>query len=302
MRVLVIINPGAGQGAHLPGFLRRLLRLKTKEVLDAGVLKARIEAGFQAQGIAPTIEYTLHAGHATQLSRLAAAQGYDAVVAVGGDGTVNEVVNGLAGSGTALGIVPAGTANLLASELNLPADIAAACAVIAAGRTQTIDLGAIDGRYFTMMAGVGFDAHVVRLVDRKLKGRWGAFSYLIILVAEIMRYSFQPIQAITETGEHLSGYYLFVQNATSYGSGFAASPESRLDDGLLELVVFPKKSFFLVVRYLLSEKKDSFSVFRRSIQDLKILTKHEVQIDGDYHCSGPCGIKIVPRGLRVLVP
>jgi len=262
----------------------------------------RIGEGLEACGVVPQLELTRHPGHATALAKDAAAAGYDAVIAVGGDGTVNEVVNGLAGTDTALGLIAAGTANLLAGELNLPSDITLACNVIAASRTKVIDLGVVDGRFFTMMAGVGFDARVVRLVDRKLKGRWGAFSYLIVLAREIMRYSFQPIHAVTEQGERLNGYYLFVQNATSYGSGFSASPQSQLDDGLLEIVVFPKKSLFLVVRYLLSAHKDSFPVLKRSIQGLQILSKHEIQIDGDYYCCGPCGIKIVPGGLRVLVP
>ncbi|MBK9586618.1 MAG: diacylglycerol kinase family lipid kinase [Alphaproteobacteria bacterium] len=301
MLVFVIINPGAGQGVRLPGFLRRFLRLKKKEVLDASVLRQRIQDGFRAQDIVPTIEYTLYPGHAVELSRQAAAQGYNAVVAVGGDGTVNEVVNGLAGTDTALGIILAGTANLLAGELNLPADIATACAVIAAGRTKTIDLGVIDGRYFTMMAGIGFDAHVVRLVDRKLKGRWGAFSYLIVLFREFFRYGFKPIDVVTETGERLRGYYIFVQNAATYGSGFSASPESTLDDGRFELIIFPRRSFFSVLRYLLAKKKDTQAVVKRSILRLEVLTPHEVQIDGDFSCFGPAEISLHELSLRVLV-
>lgn len=251
-------------------------------------------------GVRPSFEYTQYPGHATDLAKNAASEGYDAVVAAGGDGTVNEVVNGLAGSPTALGIVAAGTANLLAGELNLPADIPSACSAIVAGKSRTIDLGIIDGRFFTIMAGVGFDAHVVRLVDRKLKGRWGAFSYLIVTVRELLRYSFQPIEAEADDGERLRGYYLFVQNGTTYGSGFAASPESQLNDGLLEVILFPHRRFITVVQYLLSPRKQDFSVTRRTVKSIKILSSHEIQIDGDFFSQGPAVISIRPSCIRVI--
>ena len=300
MRVLVVMNPGAGQGVHLPFFLRRMLKLPQKEDLSAGELRERIDRGLRGQGVQPEFEGTQYPGHATVLARQAAAEGFDAVVAVGGDGTVNEVVNGLAGTETALGIIPAGTANLFAAELGIPSDIQAACAVVGQDVRKIIDLGFIDGRYFTMMAGIGFDAHVVRLVDRRLKGQWGAFSYLIVALRELVRYSFPRIEAITDTGESLFGYYAFVQNACSYGSGFEASPGSRLDDGLFEVIVFPRRRFFTVIQYLLSARKESCDVVTRSIRKLELRTPHDIQIDGDFFSQGPAVIELRARSLHVL--
>ncbi len=302
MRILVVINPKAGSGIHLPFFLRKVLRLKSKKTLSSEALRQNIESALALPGVSASFEYTLYPGHATELAKKAASEGYDAVVATGGDGTVNEVVNGLAGSRTALGIIAAGTANLLAGELNLPSEIDLASAVIVSGRTRTIDLGMIEGRYFTIMAGVGFDAHVVRLVTRKLKGRWGAFSYFIVTLRELMRYSFPAIEIVTEEGERLRGYYLFVQNGRTYGSGFAASPDSQLNDGLLEVILFPERRFITVIQYLLSPRKGNFKVHRRTVRSIKILNSQEIQIDGDFFTQSPAEISICPSALRVLAP
>lgn len=302
MRALVLINPKAGQGARLPFFMRRFMRLPAKEKFAPEALRSLIEHELAAHGIQTHFVFTAHSGQAIDLAREAAEEGYYAVIASGGDGTINEIVCGLAGTQVVLGILPCGTANVLASELGIPSEIAKACSMIAQGKVKTLDLGMLNGRPFTMMAGIGFDAHVVRRVDRGLKGRWGAFSYLFVLMSQLWRYTFRPIEAVTDTGEKVSGYYMFVQNASRYGSGFSASPDSRLDDGILELIVFPKRGFLKLVQYLLSDHKDSFDVLHRSIRSVDILTSHEIQIDGDYFCDGPAHIEIRRACLKVFVP
>lgn len=283
-------------------FIRWLMRLPPKNNIDPEALKALVEAEMSSRGIATRFIWTSSPGQAIELARNSAQDGYDAVVAVGGDGTVNEVVNGLAGSPIALGIIPCGTANVLAAELQIPSQISSACSVIAQGKIKIIDLGILNGRAFTMMAGIGFDAHVVRLVDRELKGRWGGFSYVIVALRELVRYSLRRIEVVTDTGERLAGYYIFIQNASRYGSGFSASPGSKIDDGLLEVIIFPKRRFFILVRYLLSDRKDSFDVMRRTIRWVDVLTPHEIQIDGDYYCDGPARIEVRPAVLKVIVP
>lgn len=302
MRVLVIANSKAGQGVRLPSFLRRILRVPLREYLELEDLRRRVEAYLGEHDCVVDWAETQYAGHAQQLAKEAADRRFDVVVAVGGDGTVNEVVNGLAGSPTALGIIPAGTANLLAGELGVPADVDKACAVIAGGSVRVIDLPFVNSRYFTMMAGIGFDAHVVRLVDRRLKGRWGIFSYLIVTLRELVRYRFDRIEVRTDSGETKSGYYMFVQNAQSYGSGYSASPGSRIDDGLMELIIFPRRSLFTVVQYLLSAEKGRFDVSISAVRGVDLLSAHDIQIDGDFFGSGPSRIGIKPGFLRVVVP
>lgn len=302
MRVFVIANSKAGQGVRLPAFLRRILRVPVREYLGLEDLRRCVEACFARSGVEVGWAETQYAGHAKELAQDAAAQGFDVVVAVGGDGTVNEVVNGLAGTETALGIIPAGTANLLAGELDLPAGVEEACAVISGGAMRRIDLPFINDRYFTMMAGIGFDAHVVRLVDRRLKGRWGIFSYLIVTLRELMRYRFERIEVSLDSGEVHSGYYMFVQNARSYGSGYSASPGSRIDDGLMELIVFPRRSLFTVVQYLLSADKSRFDVSLCAVKAVEIKSGHDIQIDGDFFGRGPARIGIRSGALRVVVP
>lgn len=302
MRVFVIANSKAGQGVRLPAFLRRLLRVPVREYLGAEDLRRRVEVCFARNGIETEWAETHYAGHARELANAAADKGFDVVVAVGGDGTVNEVVNGLAGTQTALGVIPAGTANLLAGELGLPAEIDAACEVISRKKLRVMDLPFINDRSFAMMAGIGFDAHVVRLVDRRLKGRWGIFSYLIVTFRELMRYRFDPIEVRTDSGEHHSGYYMFVQNARSYGSGYSASPGSLIDDGLMELIIFPRRNLLTVVQYLLSADKSRFDVTLSAVKSVEILSGHDIQIDGDFYGCGPARIGIKPGALRVAVP
>lgn len=302
MRVLVIANPKAGQGVRIPAVLRRLMRVPVREYPEPAELRVRVESRLASHGAHVEWAQTNHAGHATDLARHAVARGVEVVVAIGGDGTVNEVVNGLAGSQAALAVIPGGTANLLAGELGIPAGIDAACDVVLQGRRRIIDLPFVNGRYFTMMAGIGFDAHVVRMVDRRLKGRFGMFSYLIVTVREILRYSFHKIHVRTDAGESLSGFYMFVQNAQSYGSGYTASPDSLMDDGVMELIVFPMRSLLTVVQYLLSADKKNFNVQRRTIKSLVLESVHDIQIDGDFFGQGPAQIGMRTGFLTVVVP
>lgn len=302
MRVLVIANPKAGQGLRIPAFLRRLMRVPVREEFSLKDARVRIENFFHSVSMPMEWAETQYAGHGRELAKDAVSRGVNVVIAVGGDGTVNEIINGLAGSQTALGIIPAGTANVLSGELGLPGDIGRACNIIAEGNTRTIDLPYVNERYFSMMAGIGFDAHVVRLVDRRLKGRWGVFSYLIVTLCELPFYKFESIEVITDAGERLRGCYMFVQNAQSYGSGFSASPGSKFDDGLMELIVFPGRSLITVIQYLLSASKDRFNVEKRGVRSLQISTSHDIQIDGDFFGKGPANFGIKPAALNVLVP
>ena len=297
----IVLNKNAGLGVDLPPTARRMLKMPVKELLTADEIIERLHSIFSEYNIKPDVCVTEYAGHGVDLAREMAEKKYDAVVAIGGDGTVNEVVNGLVGSETALGIIPFGTANLLAGELGLPTALDQACQVIYAGRTENIDTCVVQGRHFTIMAGIGFDAHVVRLVDRHIKSKWGALSYPMVTLREMIRYPFRKIRATTDGGEDLKGFYMFVQNAKCYGSGFSASPTSKMDDGVFEVIVFPSKTIFSLLLYLFSKDKDRFHVVTKGVKSLRIDTTHDIQIDGDYYCDGPAEIKIMPRALKVIV-
>ena len=159
----------------------------------------------------------------------------------------------------------------------------------------------VNGRHFTIMAGIGFDASVVSKVDGKVKGRWGALAYPLVALRELARYPFRRIKIRTQDGIELRAFYVFIQNAKTYASGFAITPSSKMDDGSLEVLMFPTKNIFSLVLYVLSRDKSKFCVEMQGVKSLEINSNHEIQIDGDFACKGPAKIKICPGSLRVLV-
>ncbi len=194
-KILVILNGNAGKGHDMPVFIRRILRLPEKETMSLDETHNRIVAALKQSDIHPKIVRTEWARHATELTKEAANDGYDVVVAVGGDGTINEIVNGLVNTKTRLGIIPRGTANLLATEMDIPSNLEDACAVIAKNKPVHIDTATVNDHYFTIMAGIGFDAHVVKEVDSStVKNKWGAIAYPLIAIRELVRYPFRPVR------------------------------------------------------------------------------------------------------------
>ena len=301
-KILVILNGNAGKGHDMPVFLRRLLRLPKKETMSLDETHERIVTALKKSDIHPKIVRTQWARHATELTKQAAKEEYDIVVAVGGDGTINEIVNGLVNTKTRLGIIPRGTANLLATEMNIPSNLEEACAVIAKNNPVHIDTATVNDHYFTIMAGVGFDAHVVKEVDSStVKSKWGALAYPLVAIRELIRYPFRRIRIRTQDGVDHIAFYVFVQNAKIYASGFKMTPDSKKDDGVLEVLMFPTKNIFSLILYLLSRKKHEHQLEMQGVKSLEIRSNHAIQIDGDFICKGPAKIKIIPQSLYVLV-
>ena len=164
-RTLIILNPFAGHDQ--PERMRR-----------------RLGGAFAARGAGFDLEVTRAPGHARELAEQAARLGYRAVVAVGGDGTVAEAATGLAGTATPLGIIPAGTANQVAYNLEIPQALEAAVEVAVHGQAVPIDLGRIGDRAFALVAGAGFDAAVMAAATRGLKERFGFAAYIYAAVKE----------------------------------------------------------------------------------------------------------------------
>jgi diacylglycerol kinase family enzyme len=203
-RMLVIVNPKA------TGMKERLRHL----VVYA--LQGRYDVH---------VEETQHRGHAIELCRNAAAQHYDVVAAFGGDGTVNEAANGLAGSRTALTAIPGGSNNVFAKELGIPNDVVDATEHLLglADRwtPRAVDLGVLNGRYFTFAAGMGLDASVVKRVDAHpaLKSRFGPFYFVESAVATFLsRYVVNPPKLTIEVdgAPPVTGVSAFIQNTAHY--------------------------------------------------------------------------------------
>lgn len=267
---------------------------------------------------------TQRRGHATSLSRDAAAEGYDVVVAFGGDGTVNEVANGLVGSETPLAVLPGGATNVYCRMLGVPNDVVDATEHLLAladdFKPRAVDVGKVNGRTFTFSAGVGLDASVVRLVDShpRLKARLGPWYFAQAGVSTFLRhYLIRPprLEVSTPDGRTLVGVSAFVQNAAPYTffrkRPVHLAPDAGLGSGDVAGVVLagatPLDIPTVIWRALSGKaqiarhpKVDAFRV-----REARVVSTDErllpVQVDGDYigdHAE--VELSVVARGLRVL--
>lgn len=206
------------------------------------------EKFFRQRGISAVFRLTAKPKEATFL----AAEGkgrYDAVVAMGGDGTIHEVVNGLAGSNTPLGVIPSGTGNVLARGLGIPRRLLkGALEAIVGRKSRRIDLGMINGAYFVMVAGIGFDALVASKVSPAMKRRFGVLAYALAAGREILRYKASPLRMEAE-GRLYRGASVVVQNSKIFGGPLSFAPSAEPDDGLLDLVLFERMSPFFACLY-----------------------------------------------------
>jgi diacylglycerol kinase family enzyme len=222
--VSIIINPVSG-GATLAEARRR------------AQIAARALDGAGEEG---EVVVTERRGHGRLLAAAAVARRARLVIAWGGDGTVNEVASALVGTGTALGIVPAGSGNGLARELRVPTRPDAAIRAALAATVRHVDAGQLDGRWFFSVAGVGFDAHVAAAFDRDLAGRRGLSTYARITARELWRYRCGAYQV--NGAAAVRALLVTFANSAQFGNGARIAPSARVDDGVLDLVVFEERS------------------------------------------------------------
>jgi diacylglycerol kinase (ATP) len=219
---VVIINPVAGPARR--GTPDERIRLA--------------EAALATSGMHAEIVLTESAGHAYELARRAVAQSAELVIAWGGDGTINEVGRAVAGSDTALGIVPAGSGNGLARELGIPFLPHDALAHALRTPVRRIDSGEVGGRLFFNVAGIGLDSHVAERVSRKHHAHGGLRRYVLASAREILTYDSVEYTIQTDTDLfRRTALLVAVANSRQYGYGAKIAPQARLDDGELDLVV-----------------------------------------------------------------
>lgn len=187
------------------------------------------------------IRLTQHAGHGEEIAREAAGHAY-AVIAVGGDGSVNDVIRGLYGTGTALGIIPKGSGNGLARSLGIPVNVVAALQLINRNLTEKIDIGKANGRFFASNAGVGYDALICKKFAKSTRRGLAVYAWLITKYMWLYRDWYWDI---TVDGQHYRrrAFLVNVANGTQMGYDFKIAPDANWTDGLLDVVVinkFPK--------------------------------------------------------------
>jgi len=310
-KTMIIYNPQAGQSAPLTPVFRQILGIKqrkyeTYDNKDNYIMN--IQKYLKEYGIKAKITYTKFPGHATLIAAECVKKKYNLVIAAGGDGTINEVVNGLAYSNTTLGIIPLGTANVLGIQLMIPAEIKAACQIIANGNKKRIDLGKIQDRYFVSMSGVGFDAHVIKKTGSKIKKLFGALSYVFVALSELFTYRFkQIIVKIDEQPIPRRGYFVIIGNGKYYGGDMVVATHADMTDGYLDVCIFKHRNILKLISYFMGMKlgriDKNMSVEYFQCKKISILKsgKHAVHVDAEYLCRTPVDVEICPKALTIAV-
>jgi diacylglycerol kinase (ATP) len=251
---------------------------------------------------------TARPGEAALMSRRAADEGFDKIVAAGGDGTINEVVNGLAGSGATLGLLPIGTVNVFAMELGLPWHNLEMCwEIVQNDNTRLIDLPNASGKYFVQLAGVGLDAQAVKETSVVLKRNFGPLSYLISAAQIAIR---QPPRLFLESDNSAlkEASLVLIGNGRRYGGPFPFFKHAVIDDGLLDVVAFRQLNYLGLIKYL----QDVFfssdirlpEVEYFQTRRLRVTSDQDVPFELDGELAGNCPVEFQmhERSLRVLVP
>jgi YegS/Rv2252/BmrU family lipid kinase len=251
---------------------------------------------------------TSGAGEAERLARNAATEGYEKIVAAGGDGTVNEIVNGIAGHNVSLGLLPIGTMNVFATELGLPLNDLASCwQIIEQNRTHRVDLPRANCQHFVQLAGVGLDAQAVKETSGAFKRSFGPLSYLISAVQVASRTP--PVLRIeSDDAATEEGSFVLVGNGRLYGGRFPFFKQAVMDDGLLDVIVFKRLNYLDIIRYLqdvvFTPQISSPEVEYFKTKHLRVTSDETVpvEIDGELVGNCPVEFKIRAGGLRVLTP
>jgi diacylglycerol kinase (ATP) len=287
---LVIVNPAAHN-------------VPSRERLDEA------DRWLRAQGWRVEWRETEGPGRATELAAGAAERRLPLVFVCGGDGTLSEAANGLAGSDTALAAIWAGTVNIWAREMRVPRRPLAAVKAAVGGERRRIDLGRAGERYFLLMAGYGLDGAIARRVHLGLKSRLGAATYAIAAARETLRYRSSPVTLRFDGEEHASQVLmLVVGNTRNYAGLVEITREAQVDDGLLDVCVFQGKGTLDIVlhalRTLLRRHMQSKKVLYRKARRLELAWGEPlpVQLDGDACQTSPTRVEVAPGALWVAVP
>lgn len=302
---LLIHNPNAGNG----GNGRRPRLDEARRILASG-------------GIEAELAETKGPGHATEIAHRATEEGRQLVIACGGDGTLNEVVNGLAaqqnGHRVPLALLPGGTANILAKELDIPWDIPSAAKRLVGGQVKDIALGLATPlnepekkKYFLSVAGAGPDGMIVYSVNLELKAKVGILAYWYEGVREVFRYKFQHFSVVVN-GEKIDSSLVIVGRTKNYGGPFKITTQADLYKDQFEVLALTTQSGFRYLSYLPSLWFDKL----RGTKGVYFLKSDSVicepiagvnapvyaQIDGESLARLPVEFRIVPRALKLLVP
>lgn len=250
---------------------------------------------------------------AIPIARKASQDGYDIVIAMGGDGTLGAVIQGIAGSKVKLGIIAAGTENDIAASLGIPDDLKEACALIATGYTRKLDLGQVSTKkrkkfYFFMLTAIGLTATVYPLIKEVPEGKLSGIGHA---VTTFLKFDSKPKVFLTLDGEskiEVETMLVTVANTPLIGAKNLVAPDASMEDGLLDIAVYPGFSKAELLSYFVKSAHESSTpdetIQRYQARKIKIRTspKLDVAAEGIILGKGTARIKVLPGALRVIAP
>jgi YegS/Rv2252/BmrU family lipid kinase len=265
-----------------------------------------------ARGITVDSIATTGPGHAGEIARRAVDRGADLILVAGGDGTINEAVNGMVHSDVPLGILPAGTANVLANELGTGKTMERTAEVLADSVPERVALGLISSenaqRHFLLMAGAGLDADIVYSVNPRVKEAVGKAAYWIGGFSKVGRRI--PEFTVRANGSEYRAGFALLSRVRNYGGDLEIAPTISLLDDEFEMVLFEGESSLGFLKYMLAvvvhqqQAMRGITILRtrQAAFSAPVGSKIHLQVDGEYAGLAPARVEIVPNALTLLVP
>jgi YegS/Rv2252/BmrU family lipid kinase len=285
---------------------KRLAGLYKPKISENDIIE-EVRKKCEKENIELDIEFTKYPKHATKLAK-AACVVYDLIITAGGDGTINEVINGMVHSNATLVIIPFGSTNVLACELGIPNNPEESAELITKGKKIEMDLGYAvtkeESRYFSMMLGVGPFAQVIKNMIPEFKKRWGRFAYPLGLIKLLFKYKWHKIY-VKHEAESI-GYFVIMSNIKYYAGEYEIADRANIRDGLLDLVIINRKNPWDIIALIFSFTIGKLNKYLRKeyyqTKEADIYSNHEmqIQVDGEALGKTPVKVKILPKALRVI--
>lgn len=286
-----IINPISGNGKH-----------------DLSV--SYLQSQFPQEEYQIEVDYTRQKKHAIELAKAAVTKNPDYIVACGGDGTINEVASALIGSNIKLGIIPVGSGNGLASNLNIPRNFDKAAAIIKKGNTVSIDVGKINQYYFFSNMGVGIDAMIIKKYEHS--GNRTLSSYIKAALSSSFKFKAQHTLVKYEGKKiEVKPFMLFISNSNEMGYNMSLTPKASLSDGVLDMVIIPELTFLEKLLLGFNVLRNSIEKFKKAqhtnVREVHIEMPQKIfidaQIDGELQNlkTNVIQVSILPKSIEVLV-
>lgn len=271
------------------------------------ILVPALCAALQRHGITAEPYFTKAAGDAAVRARAAGPEAWDGLIACGGDGTVNEVLNGMPDPTRPLGILPVGTANVLALELSLPSAPEAVAAMLSKGTTRALAIGKAGERRFLLFCGIGVDGAVVKRLSEVRTGTLGKHKWAAPILHTVRHWPHYSLRATFADGSSLDGLSsVLVTRARNYGGIVKLTAGVDIDDGLLHVHCFRMHSrlawLWQGVRGFCHRMREGRHLEVRTTTAVQVAGDAPFQIDGDHGGQSPVGITLLPERARIFAP